>query len=114
MLRLSQRLHVPGTVIPGNRHARADAQAHKNIHKQVDQRAGGGNRGQRFMAGIVAHHNHIRRVIQKLQDTRQDQRSRKGKDPGKQRAFRHVDFTTAPSFPVNTKHDIISLLSWSV
>ena len=75
MFRLPQRLYIPGTVIPGNRNARADAQAHKHIHQQVDQRAGGGNRGQRLMAGIIAHHNHIRRVVQKLQDTRQDQRS---------------------------------------
>ena len=74
MLRFAHRPHVPGTVIPGNRHARPDAQAHEHIHQQVNQGAGGRNSRQRLMAGIIAHHDHVRRVVQKLKNSRKDQR----------------------------------------
>ena len=109
MLCLPHSCNVPGAVIPGDHHARPDTQAHENIHQQIDQRTCGGYRRQRFMAGIVSHHNHVRRVIQQLQDPCQDQRTRKRKNPRKQRAFRHIDFVTAALPPVQMKHNLISI-----
>ena len=106
MLRLPHGYDIPGAVMAGHRYAGADAQAHEHVHQQVDQRAGGRNRGQRLMAGIVAHHDHVRRVIQKLQDPRQDQRPRKSKDLREQRAFRHVDLMTSALSRSEPKHNL--------
>ena len=74
MLRPAHGFYIPGAVIPRNHHAGADAQAHEYVHQQIDQRACGGDRSQRFVACVVAHYDDVRRVIQQLQNPRKDQR----------------------------------------
>ena len=107
MLRLPHAGYVPGAVTAGDDHARADAQPHEQIDQQVDQRTGGRHRCQRFMpVREIADHNDVRRVIQKLQDTCQNQGNGKPEDLRKERSFRHIDLISFSAFLSNPEHTV--------
>ena len=73
---------IPCAIGTGNHHACTDAQPHKHVHQQVNQRAGGAHRRQRRRPGEAPHNHHVRGIVKQLQHTGEHQRPREGKHLG--------------------------------
>ena len=109
MFRPAHGRHIPGAVMPRHRDARPDAEPHEHIYQQVDQGTRGGNRRQRLMARVVPHHDHIRRVIEQLENAGQNQRAGKRQNFRQQRPAEHIDLFPAPFPSQPWKHPFSSV-----
>ena len=86
---------VARTVVARRHHVRAHRQPQKYVDDQIDQRSRGAHRRQGLLARAAAHHDHVRRVVQKLQYARQHQRNRECRHLRYQLAARHVQLIAA-------------------
>ena len=66
-----------GTIIPGRHDIGSHGNPDKQIHQQIDQRAGGSHGRQGMSSCKTPHHDNIRRVEHQLQHTRKNERNRK-------------------------------------
>ena len=99
---------IARAIIARDDHACAHRQAHKHVHNQVDQRTRRADGGQRRIAHKAPHHDDIRRIVQKLQDTREHQGQRIADDLGHQRAGTHIHLVIGVS-ALQTQHAAPSL-----
>ena len=86
----------PRPQVPGHHHIGAHREAYKQVDGEVDQRGVGAHRRQGLLAGEPAHHHHVRRVEQELQQAGGHQRQGEQQDLPCQRAVYHVHPVSAP------------------
>jgi len=82
----------------GDNHIGAQRHAHKKVHDQTHHRAVAAHGGHGVLAHEAAHHGHVRRVEQLLQDPRHRQRQRENQNIFDQRAGEHIHFPPEPRF----------------
>ena len=86
---------VTSAVVARRHHVRAHRQPQKHVDDEVDQRRRGAHRRQGLLARAAPHHDHVRRVVQKLQYARQHQRNRKRRHLWNQLPVGHVQLIAA-------------------
>ena len=88
---------VVRAVVARRHNVRAHRQPQKHVDNQIDERSRGAHRRQGLLARAAPHHDHVRRVVQKLQYARQHQRNCKCRHLRDQLPVNHVQLIVVPS-----------------